>query len=132
MEINLLALSTYNVEQIQKNKEFLSSLISQIKNTYQVFDYSERSHCNAKDISFAPTSSRICNVFIHMDLNGEVKFTFAGRKGLHDVAKTNKAYNAYDLTFDTRLEIKGINASNYTQHLANIVKGIELCEYSFR
>jgi len=41
MEINLLALSIYNVEQIQKNREFFNTLISRIKSTYKVFKYSE-------------------------------------------------------------------------------------------
>ena len=132
MEINLLALSTYNVEQIQKNKEFFNMLISRIKSTYRVFNYSESEHQNAKSISFAPTDSRISNVFIHMDINGEVKFTFNVSRGVDRLEELKNKYAVDKWTYHTSLTIKKVNSENYQEHLPYIVKGIEYCEYSFR
>jgi hypothetical protein len=132
MEINLLALSTYNVEQIQKNKEFFNTLISRIKSTYMVFKYSESDWQNTKSIEFAPTQSRIQNVFINMNVNGEVKFTFVVSRGVDRLEDLKSKYVVYKMTHDTRLIIEGVNSENYTEHLPYIVKGIEYCEYSFR
>ena len=132
MEINLLALSTYNVEQIQKNREFFNTLISRIKSTYKVFKYSESEWQNTKSIEFGPTESRIQNVFIHMNVNGEVKFTFVVSRGVDRLEDLKSKYVVYKMTHDTRLIIEGVNSENYQEHLPYIVKGIEYCEYSFR
>ena len=132
MEINLLALSTYNVEQIQKNKEFFNTLISRIKSTYRVFRYCESDYQNTKSIDFAPTDSRIPNVFIHMDINGEVEFKFNVSRGEQKLEELKNKYEVYKMTYHTSLVIKKVNSENYQEHLPYIVKGIEYCEYSFK
>ncbi|HUT86354.1 MAG TPA: hypothetical protein VMW66_05940 [Elusimicrobiales bacterium] len=130
MEIDLLVHSTYNVEKIAKNKEFFNAFINKLKATYKLFSFSERGESNRINVSFAPTSSRIANVFIQMDTNGEIGFCARGNKRkLNDIPKGK--HELFDYSLDTSLTIKGINSENYQEHLPTIVKAIEYCDYSF-
>ena len=133
-ELNLLEHSTYNVEKIRKNKEFFNMLIGKIKSTYQLFSYNEKDWQNQKNIDFAPTTSRIPNVFIEMSVNGEISFTFnvSRSSNIEKLQQLKDKYNVYSWTYHTSLKIKNVNSENYREHLPNIVKGIEFCEYSFR
>jgi len=130
MEINLLKHSTYNVEQIRKNQEFFRSLLGQIESTYQIFNKSERSSSNIVNVAFAPTQSRIHNVFMEMKENGVLKMTFRSSKKELETLKDKYEYFEYSL--DSSITMKNITHENYKEHLPNIVKCIEWCAYSFK
>lgn len=135
-ELNLLKHSTYNVEQIKKNREFFSSLLSQIERTYATYSKRERDYNNRKDVEFAPAPSpRITNVFMSIDVNGVIKIVFNGVRTKDD-KKMNLLKKKYDsFTYSsgsTSITIDGVTAENYTSHLPSIVLCIESVDYSFR
>jgi hypothetical protein len=129
MEIDLLQHSTYNVEQIKKNKEFASMLFNKIQNTYRLFSIKDSTSNNVRNISVAPSASRIQNVFITFKTDGEIEFLFRGRANKLKELKDNYLFSEYSM--DSTLIIKGVNSINYSSHLPAIVKALEYCDYSF-
>jgi len=129
MEIDLLQHSTYNVEQIKKNKQFASMLFNKIQNTYRLFSIKDSTNKNVRSISIAPSPTHIQNVFITCNIDGEIQFVFRGRTNKLKELKDNYLFSEYSM--DSTLTIKGVNAINYSSHLPAIVKAIEFCEYSF-
>lgn len=128
-ELNLLQHTTYNVELINKNKELFKMLFDKIASTYKLFSLKDTSESNIRNVSFAPTESRIANVFITIKPNGEFGIVFVGR---HDKMESIKGdYDTSKYTHDTRLRIEGITTENYLKHIPTIVKAIEYCDYSF-
>jgi hypothetical protein len=128
-ELNLLQYSTYNVELINKNKELFNKLFNTISKTYKLFNIKDWSESNIRNVSFAPTSSRIANVFITIKPTGEFEIVFRGNHTkLKSIQGTNR-FSEYSL--DSRLEIVGITHENYQEHIPTIVKAIEYCDYSF-
>lgn len=130
-DFNLLEHSTYNVEKIKRNREFFNTLMSKIKSAYQVFNYTEVDSNNVRRVSFSPSNGRIDNVFISMDINGEIKLKFNVSRSIHKVSDTSH-YKVSEYSLHTELLISGVNVDNYKEHLPHIVKGIEFCDYSFR
>jgi hypothetical protein len=124
----LKSYSSYDVVQISKNIEFFNTLIENIKNTFKLFKYEERIYKNVKNISFSPEPQRIQNVFIVMDINGEITFSF---NVISNKEKYDIIYNATQYSFHTELYLKGINNSNYIEYLPYIVKALEFADYSF-
>jgi hypothetical protein len=129
-QINLLAHSTYDVEKIRKNREFFESLLNQIERTYTLHSKKRHSEANRVNVQFAPTESRITNVFLKMDEKGVIDITFSGGNKLKELA--NKTYQILELSLSTHLYVKDINVENYKEHLPTIVKAIEYCDYSFK
>lgn len=133
--INLLAHSTYNVEQIRKNREFFASLLDQIKRTYVLHKFSERTERNSTKVSFAPTESRITNVFMGMDVNGVVEISFNGFFGSKEVylTKLTKKHKQMDYSGgDKCITIENVTYDNYKEYLADIVVCIDGCDYSLK
>ena len=128
-ELDLLAHSTYDVALIAKNKELFNMLFNKIANTYKLFSIRDWSESNIRRVSFAPTSSRITNVFIQIKPNGEFEIGFRGPLGAF---KDTTKYEYYEYSMDKSLTIKGITHENYLEHIPSIVKAIELCDYSFK
>ena len=130
-ELNLLEHSTYNVEQIIKNKEFFNLLMSKIKSTYKVFNYYEYNNRNVKRVCMSPLGGRIDNVFITMKVDGEIDFVFnvTIKDSIIDTIREHCKISKY--THHTELKINGVNAENYQKHLPYIVKAIEFADYSF-
>lgn len=135
MEINLLEHSTYDVDKIKQNKEFLQSLIKTIGKTYEnriVSDYGKQ---NERNVSIAPSINRIANVFICLRVNGEIEFSFKGDTQKLKSIKNNSESYKLDINYHgagTTLDIQGVTIENHQQHLPNIVKAIEACDYSFK
>ena len=134
--LNLLEHSTYNVEEINKNREFYSHLLKEITDTYRVYDSKEYEEKNTKKIKFAPTNARIQNVFMSMNVKGKITIVFAVGylgKNKEQILKDLKEYEIDDSSSSgIRISIKGITFANYKKHLKNIVFCIELCDYSFK
>jgi hypothetical protein len=130
-ELNLLVHSTYNVEQIIKNKEFFNLLIDKIKSTYKVFNYYEYSNRNEKRVCMSPLKGHIENVFITMKVDGEIDFIFNISRKNSTLETIIDNYKVYKYTHHTELKIQGVNAENYQQYLPYIVKAIEFADYSF-
>lgn len=133
MEIDLLQHSTYNVETIRKNKELFNRLFESICRTYSIFHLRDNSLSNERNVSFAPGQSRIQNVFINIKPNGEFNISFRGGKDkLKKLEEKGCTYETSNYRCDATVELKGLTEENYKEHLPNIVKALEYCDYSFK
>jgi hypothetical protein len=134
MDIDLLQHSTYDVEQIKKNREFYSAFINKLRNTYSLFNFSESDKMNEKRTKFAPSVNRINNVFISMDLNGVIGISI--NIGLTNNDKIQHLIDKYLFTdysaSGKTITIKGITHENYNKYLKDIVTCIEYADYSFK
>jgi len=133
-QINLLEHTTYDVEQIKKNKEFYATLLGEIERTYKIHRKSEDNRGNVMSVQFAPAPApRITNVFIKVDLKGVVELVFNGVK-IYDKVKLNKLKAKYNhIVFscdDLQVRIEGVTYDNYKKYLADIVMCIESVGYS--
>ena len=128
MEINLLEHSTYDVEKIRSNKNFFANLYNKLSETYKFFRIEDWTESNVRHICIAPNQNRVQNVFIKIDLNGEIRMILRG-----DIAKLSTLKGKYfEESLRATLTIEGITADNFQQYLPSIVKGIEACDYSFK
>jgi hypothetical protein len=136
--INLLAHSTYNVEQIRKNREFFASLLDQIERTYAIYRKSTSGINNRINVEFGPKPPpRITNVYIRMEANGVIEFTFSSIRFYHvSEEKKEELLKKYENSAGGcgghTVYIKGVTYDNYKEHLANIVVCIEGADYSFK